>query len=142
MASHQTPGIQAPGPAAPIQADQVYQLPLSPISSEEVSGSSIEEGDSNDDSGDHTATDPDTSDNSIIDREVAAEEILTVLNNYPEISMELLEWVSTPYLRFHRKVRRPLVHSLTCCLPIIGPPFHRRAPRNAFRTLNHRRCVS
>lgn len=94
MESDQSFGLPASGAEASGKPGEICQLPASPITSEEANDSSFEEGDSGGDSGLHTGSNPASDDSDLIDRGVATSEIMSILDSYPEISIELLDWVS------------------------------------------------
>lgn len=97
MDSYQGPGNPGMAVMPTIESDEVVKLPPSPISSEGGNDSSFIEGDSGNSggSGGNTFSDPE-SELAALDRDAAAAEILIILNQHHEISIELLDWVSFP----------------------------------------------
>lgn len=93
MEGYQFVGTPPQVAAHATQSDEACQL-LSPITSDELNDSSFDEGDSGDSSGVYTSSDPASEGVDPLDRDAATREILRVLTQWPEISIELLEWVS------------------------------------------------
>lgn len=97
MDSYQGPGNPGMAVMPTIESDEVVKLPPSPISSEGGNDSSFVEGDSGNsgDSGGNTFSDPE-SEFAPLNRDALAAEVLVILNQYQEISIELIDWVSFP----------------------------------------------